>query len=343
MHDTTGDEVARFLLSALLILAVAARPAVAEIYTCDNGSIRVFADDAVLNDPPVRILQSAALTACYGIALDSLHDEVWAGTLDSVSAFRASANGTVSPLRSIGGSASAMGFVASVAVDVEANELFVGTAGGELFVFPRDATGNAAPLRKISGPLTELADVLYVFVDRVHDELFLANYNGAKVVVFDRTDTGNVAPSRSFPVGPNPFGIFVDPYAGELFIASGAAHIPTYDLTGNQLRVISGDATQIDKVLALTLTAGGQLLAGSQSTAGSDYDPILGFPRGLNGDASPSPWIFTGAPPMRDLWGLTSNRALSCGEGNVASHCLFRDGFERGDIDNWSTAAGGPP
>jgi hypothetical protein len=337
----------RALRPAALVALLLAAPAAgrAEIYACVGDAIRVFDDAATSNDAPVRVIQSALLAECYGIALDNLHDEIWAGTGTTVSVFRASADGTVAPLRTIGGDASGLVFVVSVAVDVEADEVYVGNSAGQVFVFPRGADGNVAPLRKLSGPLTELVGVLTVFVDRVHDELYVADFNESQVVVFDRTATGNVEPTRAplTAVGTTPFGLFVDPRAGELFVAAADPAVETFDLVGNSLRTIAGAQSQIDIPYGLTLTSEGRLLVGSQEPTAADPDPILGFARELNGDAVPAPHLLLGAPANRSLWGIVSSRALACGEGNVVSFCLFRDGFERGDPGNWSQTAGEIP
>jgi hypothetical protein len=76
------------------------------------------------------------------------------------------------------------------------------------------------------------------------------------------------------------------------------------------------------------------LLVGNQSSNAAESDWIYSIERDVGNPAFP--FTMSGAPANRQLWGLASSRSLGCAEGNVASRCLFRDGFERGDRQNWS-------
>ena len=323
------------VVGGIAIGAIALSPgsAKAEVYACAGNAVRVFADDAATTDQPVRIIQSSGLLSeCYGIALDNLHHEIWVSTGTSASAFRAGANGDVPPLRSISGTGGGLGFVVSLAVDVEADELFVGSADGRVSVFPRTADGPTATLRTIDGDNTGLNNSGALFVDRLHDELYVANFNAApSVSVFSRTANGDVPSSRSFGAFASIIGMVVDPRAEEVFLGHGTGEVAKFTLGGSALPSLVG----LTAAYGLALNVDGQLLVANQSAVATDTDWIYSLTRNPGG-------LFTfnvnGAPASWNIWGIASSRSLNCAEGNVAGSCLFRDGFERGDRQNWSAS-----
>ena len=191
----------------LAVAACAASATYAEIFVCAGDSIRVFADDAGAGSSPIRTIigPTAGVSECYAIALDNWHNELWVTSGNTVRVFRATDEGDPAPLRTITG----FGFAAAVAVDVEADEVYVGTVSGVISVYPRTANGSPPPLRTIQGNLTGLETVVALFVDQVNDELYAQNYGGS-VVVFGRLDNGNVAPVRPLATFNQPFGLVVD-------------------------------------------------------------------------------------------------------------------------------------
>ena len=315
-------------LTALLAFFVAFSSATAfgETFVCANdSSIRVFADDAGLGTAPIRTIAgpTSGIVECYGIALDNWHDELWVTTQSTIRVFNARAAGDVAPLRTITG----FGFAISVAVDVEADEVFVGTVDGGIFVYPRTGNGSPAPLRIIQGNLTTLGDVAGLFVDRVNDELYAANYGGS-VVVFSRLADGNVAPLRPLASFTQPFGLVVDARANEIFFATGAGTIEVYDRTGDPLRTIGGSSTLLTHSTGLSLLEDGTILAGNQYRSSTTPDAVFGYSRTQGGDGAPIVDINFAGPSQGTIWGIASTHAFECGEGQTTSYCIFRASFE---------------
>jgi hypothetical protein len=309
-----------------ILLTLAAAPAFADTFACAGDSIRVFADDAGLGSQPIRTITgpTAGVAECYAIALDNLHNELWVTTQATIRAFPARATGDVAPLRTIGGSGL---FAVGIALDVEAGEVYVGTPGGGILVFARTGDGTPAPLRAIQGDKTTLSTVIGLFVDRVNNELYAVNYQGS-IAVFDRLADGNAAPLRPLANATNPVGIVVDAHGNEVFIATGAGSVLTYNRNGSALRTLSGVGTGLAQASGLALRRDGNLLVGNQYHSATTTDAIFGFPRTQNGDASPVIDINFAAPPQSVLWGIASSQAFECNEGQTTSYCLFHSGFE---------------
>jgi hypothetical protein len=324
MLGTTLLRFSRFFFT--VVLFVAAAPAPAEIYVCAGDSVSVFADDAGAGSQPVRTITgpTSGIAECYAIALDNLHGELWVTTQTTVRVFPARATGDIPPLRTITGPTL---YATGIAVDVEADELYVGTPSGSIFVFARTATGSPTPLRTIQGDKTTLATVVGLFVDRVNDELYAVNYGGA-ILVFSRSADGNVAPLRPFASEVNPFGLVVDARAGEVFVTTGSGSVLTYDRNGAALRTIAGGSTGLTQTTGLALRQDGILLVGNQYHSATTPDAIFGFPRTQNGDASSIIYINFAAPLQTVMWGVATSRAFECGEGQTTSYCVFRTGFE---------------
>ncbi len=322
MHTRKSFQLPRTLLLALLVLVAA--PAFADTYVCAGDSINVFADDAGLGSSPIRTITgpTAGIAECYGIALDDRHGELWVSTQSTIRAFSARANGDATPLRTITGPSL---FALALAVDVDANEVYVGTPGGTIFVYPRTDNGSPMPLRTIHS--ASLGTVVGVFVDRVNDELYAVNNEGS-VVVFVRTaDGSNVSPLRPFATVQSPFGLVVDAHGNEVFLATGAGSVLVYDRNGAPLRTIasSGNLTQSS---GLALRRDGILLVGNQYRSATTQDAVFGFQRTQNGDISPIFDINFAAPLQRTAWGVTTSSAFECDGGQTTSYCLFRSGFE---------------
>ena len=314
------------LLRALLAapLALTAIPVLADTYLCAGDSVRVFADDAGLGSSPIRTITgpTAGIAECYAIALDNKHGELWVTTQSTIRAFAARADGGATPLRTITGSSL---FAVGIAVDVEADEVYVGTPGGQIFVYPRTGNGSPTPLRTIQS--AALGTVAGLFVDRVNDELYAVNYGGS-VVVFDRTADGDVAPLRLFTNSTNPFGLVVDARANEVFLATGTGYVRAFDRSGAALRTIDGTSSGLTRTTGLALRRDAILLVGNQYQSSSVQDAVFGYPRGQSGGASSVIDINFAAPPQRVAWGLATSHGFECNEGQTTSYCLFREGFE---------------
>src|ERR1035437_229304 len=113
--------------------------------------------------------------------------------------FRGAANGEESPIRIIQGSKTQLGAVDRLDVDTVHDEIFIPN-GNSVLVFPRKAMGDVAPIRVIRGSETQLRDAATIAVDPIHDLMVVGlnktgeNAQDGALLIFNRTDTGNVRP-----------------------------------------------------------------------------------------------------------------------------------------------------
>ena len=146
----------------------------------------------------------------HDIRYDEVNDEIVVPTpySEAILTFRGDADGQESPIRIIQGPKT--GTIGSrLDVDPVHDEIFTNTSTSVL-VFPREANGDVAPIRVIEGPDTQLTSVNGIVVDPVNDILVVGlnsrfgderaplmdperTKKGA-ILVFNRTDSGNVAP-----------------------------------------------------------------------------------------------------------------------------------------------------
>ena len=165
----------------------------------------------------------------HGIVYDAIHDEftVPQQFAQAILTYRGSANGEERPVRIIQGPHSELDAPEHVEVDPVHNEIFVPTRHGSVLVFPRDRDGDVAPIRVLQGPDTLLTGDNVIAVDSAHNLLFVGTSVGrgqARLLIFNRTDSGNVKP-RAVIGGPksklNAFGgpIAVYPPKDEIIIS----------------------------------------------------------------------------------------------------------------------------
>ncbi len=148
----------------------------------------------------------------HDIRYDALHDELWVTNpfAKAILAFRGGANGQEAPIRVIQGPSTQMGgHEDRLDVDPVNNEIFIPNQDS-ILVFPREANGDVTPIRVIRGENTLLHNVTSVVVDPVHnviavgyrlDVLGRTEYGRGGLLIFNRTDNGNVKP-RGFIHGP---------------------------------------------------------------------------------------------------------------------------------------------
>jgi hypothetical protein len=206
----------------------------------------VFARQANGQVAPVRVLEgqkTGISRSFHGIYLDIPNDEVIApsNVAASILVFSRTQSGNTPPRRVIQGPHTHLHSPQGVAVDNKHNELIVSNDTRlSILVFDRTAKGDAAPVREIIGPATGIKSPQGIVVDPVHDEIILSDEGkpgeDAKVseseekvkpkpalLVFRRTDSGNVAPIRII-TGPNtgmlrPRQIQLDTQRDELVLA----------------------------------------------------------------------------------------------------------------------------
>ena len=286
--------------------------------------LAVFARKAKGQVAPLRVIegqQTALSRSSHGVFLDALHDEIVAPSplAAAVVVYEREQHGNTPPIRKIQGGLTRLDSPQGVAVDNTNHELVVSNDGRlSIVVFDRTANGNVGPLREIFGSNTLITTPEGIVVDPVHNEIVLADEGDPeaspvippKLLVFDRTANGNVAPKRVI-AGPNtglfrPRQLQLDTERDELVLA--------------------------DRGLAQEFgPAGDGILT-------PDTQGYIGFwPRTASGDT----------PPSRIIRGprsqLSSPRAVyvdmennEIGAGDTTSHSVmvYRRNFEEHDVDN---------
>jgi hypothetical protein len=145
----------------------------------------------------------------HDVYYDETNDEivVTSAFAQAVMYYRGGANGEEAPVRILQGPHTQISMPGyGVYVDGVHNETYVMEGrlrpGEEyILVFPRDAKGDVAPIRVIKGSDTMLKDARNIAVDPVRNLILVASRNG--MLIFNRTDNGNVKPRAVIPGVPN--------------------------------------------------------------------------------------------------------------------------------------------
>jgi len=195
---------------------------------------------------PARVIQGQLTRlsrTTHGIAYDATNDEIIAPNplAAAIVIFRGGAAGEEAPLRTIQGAGTGLSRPETVAVDEKNNEIIVGDPGDRrVLVYPRNVNGNAVPIRTIQGPKTQLLQIVGVAADPVRDLLVVSTYSRLPggvtgVLIFGRTDQGDVAPRRVI-AGPRTGitrlrQIALDPETGKIYVAAiNNEYLPPYDV-----------------------------------------------------------------------------------------------------------------
>jgi hypothetical protein len=285
-----------------------------EIVVTDDGghSVIVYARTASGAATPLRQIQGThtAIDFPVGVVVDLVNQEIWSAmndTSERAVVHARTANGNVLPLRSIDfktvlGSSSNRSYGWSV--DTVNNEV-TGSfqRRGSVSVFDR-ATGSL--IREITGASTGLNDPHGNFVDNVNNETFATNEGhilGAppalpSITVYNRTDTGNVAPKRTIQgtsTGLNiPKLIHVDLTNNEMAVANGGNDsITIYNRLDNgniaPKRTISGALTGLSNPTGVFIDAvNNELLVANWGN-----HTITVYSRTANGNVAPLRTITT--------------------------------------------------
>jgi hypothetical protein len=188
----------------------------------------------------------------HGIAYNPVRDEIIVGNpmAAAILFFRGRASGNEAPQRMIQGPKTQLIFPHSVNIDVKNKEIIVLDTGVRgVLIFPWDAQGDVAPLRVIKGPNTKMKYIVGAGVDTERDLLVVSTSSyqervaGAAeevngLLIFNRTDNGNVAPRATISGPKTGIAIFpwqVQVYKGKIFAAiSDFYYRPLY--SGNKPR-----------------------------------------------------------------------------------------------------------
>lgn len=195
--------------------------------------VATFARLANGNLSPVRVIEGQATKlgrTIHGIAYDAVHDEIIVPNPQAAAllVFRGQASGAEPPLRIIQGPQTQLVYPHSVNIDQQNGEIIVADPGRRaVLTFPWNANGDVSPKRLVQGPKTKLGYMIGVAVDPARDLLFVGSgsYQQLGILVFNRTDSGDVAP-RAVISGPKtgivgmPWQIQTFPESGKVFVAA---------------------------------------------------------------------------------------------------------------------------
>ena len=301
----------RLAVSVFVLYSLAlACPLSADVYVANYcGSVTVYAPTAVGDAAPVRTIAGAAtgFNTPSGLTVDPVNSELYVGDFfgGAVRVFALGASGNVAPLRTFSGSNTGILQPRMAAVDTAHNEIFVPDILDSIRVFPRTPGGNVAPTRVISGSNTKIDNAVSIAFDPGADEIFVSSYNvgGPQVpgiLVFNRTDSGNVAPKRIITGSNTQFGTFtnfltLDLANGELFAqGNNGTGIVVFNLTDNgnvaPKRDLTGPATGMIKNGAIRVDAANNRVMtdnlGSVALFSAPTD-LLVFSRTATGNTKP--------------------------------------------------------
>lgn len=265
MNRKKSGRITALTLAALLgPLALCTAHADVYVPNEDTPSVTVYATGAVGNAAPIRTLAgpntgfvSGSFEGPSGITTDTVNNELYVVEFqpERISVFDLNANGNVAPLRTlIEGASSGLAQPRTVAVDTAHNEIIVANFQNSIRTYARTASGDAAPLRTIAGPATLMHNPSGAVLDAAHDEIIVGSDVGGAgnsvILVFNRTDSGNVAPKRAITGSTTDVGWVVayDPAAEEIFSSAyGSQSVTVFDRTANgnvaPKRRLSGPAT----------------------------------------------------------------------------------------------------
>jgi DNA-binding beta-propeller fold protein YncE len=226
---------------------------------------------------PSRVVSDPYPTL-HSVAVDTEHDRVvmtdpnrhaiW--TYERTAASRGSE--AVTALTGIRGPSTGMMFIAAVAIDPEAREIYTvdNDIGDRMMVFPYDADGNVKPKRFLSVPHQAWG----VSINPVRKEIAISVEGPREIVVYAQNATGNDRPLRMIR-GPktglgDPHGVVFDPVNNEIVVANH----------GNQ----NGRQTAPGTV------TGGRRGAGEAPIVGGRFEPasITVYPGEATGDVAPA-------------------------------------------------------
>jgi hypothetical protein len=293
-------------LSLLTLLAAFSSSADLYVANSSGASVTVYPPGAQGDATPSRTIagSNTGFNSPEAVFADTVNNELYVAdfTAKAILVFPLGASGNVAPTRTlIDGPNSGINAVRDMVVDTVHNELIVDSINNTIRVFSRTASGDAVPLRTISGANTLLNNPISIAFDPVADELFVDSYDVAGpslpgILVFNRTDSGNVAPKRSISGSNTQFGNFtnyvaVDLPNGELLAEGDTGQgVVVFNLTdsGNVApkRNLTGGATGFNEVGGMIVDdVNDRLIATNRPGGGADA--LFAFSRTANGGTAP--------------------------------------------------------
>jgi hypothetical protein len=318
------------VLGVGLLTLLVTSAAWADLYVANSGgaSVTVYPPSALGNSAPSRTIAgvNTGFNTPETLFADTVNSELYVADFfgKTIRVFPLNANGNASPTRTlIDGPNSGIGQVRDMVVDTAHNELIVETGNNTIRVFSRTASGDAVPLRAISGANTLLNNPISIAFDSVADELFIDSYDVAGpnlpgILVFNRTDSGNVAPKRFIAGSNTQFGTFtnyvtLDRTNGEVFAqGDNGLGVVVFNLTdsGNVApkRNLTGGLTGFSQVGGIIVdNANNRLTVSDQPGGGADS--VRAFLRSASGNTAPLLVVSGPATGLSSPFGLALDAA----------------------------------
>jgi len=217
------------------------------------------------------------------------------------------ANGTVTPLRTITGPDTQLITADAITVDNYGNMYIVSLAPStgtvpfaNILEFAAGATGDALPIRTITLPVgQETIGEMHIAVDATGN-LIVTNYGDGTdaIQVFTPIQSGNATPVRtvSDPIVSYLLGVGLDP-SGNIYVLTNALTVEEFPggATGTgatPLQTIAltapGEAGAISAANGLALDTAGNIYVGVHVAPNFSNDTILVYPAGATASTSPT-------------------------------------------------------
>jgi hypothetical protein len=312
--------------------------------------LRGFADNANGNVAPIRVLggPTTGLKTPAGGIYEPVENVIYVADFygTAIRVFYANANGDRAPIRTVGPTYT--GQARSVAVDVESNELLAFTGGCCYAAYDRGANGDVFFKRYVYfGGLTQQNYPSALVYMAPTDEVAETDTDSAtpytpKLLVFNRTDSGNTAPKRVLKGASTQFGNYAsglahDAGARKLYVG---AYTTNVDLTRSARILVFDDTADGDvaPVRSIAGSATGLELGSSGFISGLAIDPehqhLIVSVSDYNAAAGNKLLVFAlGASgntvPLQTIAGALTGLPLGLGAPIwVSSERIFANGFE---------------
>lgn len=287
--------------------ALAIDPTNDELVVFDGGTgmVLFFPHDATGDVAPLRSF--TPLTGAVGIALDVVHGELVQTNQTEVTFYPLTSTGrSVSPTRTLSGSATGLASASGVAIDQSHDEIFVVNSDQqEVRVFDRTAAGDQAPKRILSGDTTGLINPWPIAYDPAHDELVIGGYLIPVVTTYARTATGGAVPLRTLSGSQTLLegirGVAVDATGRIYALDNIVPKVTSYDraATGDAApsTVLSGAVSGLAEPLAITSSPSSDEIFVAEHVPGLPGASIVAYDRLADGP---------GTRPLRTIAGTTT-------------------------------------
>ncbi|MBS2021096.1 MAG: IPT/TIG domain-containing protein [Deltaproteobacteria bacterium] len=250
-----------------------------------DGNLMWIADGASGTVAPTKVMQTKG-GGLEEVIYDDRTDELYTlnGNSGTIDLYNEADSGAATSTRSIAFANYDSGTDYAVDMVLDGDELIV-VFQHSIQVYPRTASGTVSPTRKISGDQIGFVSASGLAMDFAKNELYVSERGTqagvyAGIYVFNRTDSGNVAPKRKIQ-GPNTdnadaIGVYVNhlPHDCASGPAVGAAQVALWfdAACGKSLKVTSGG------VVSWADRASGYELASVGTAMRYDFDAGLSRP-----------------------------------------------------------------